>query len=161
MADSKATANAAKTVQLGSETPKAQSLLQTSLEPSKPMLKDLAPKNKYLEWLINLKAEKHTLNGDFTVHAFLGPVPEDQVSLWPLSAYHVGTFAPLGQAHDTGCIKCRKGQRDHLQVTGQIPLTIALIERYLAQLIPDLSVDTVVPYLTENLHWRVESVSRF
>ena len=41
----------------------------------------------------------------------------------------------------------------------QIPLTIALIERYLAGIIDDLSEQSVVPYLTENLHWRVTQVN--
>lgn len=46
-----------------------------------------------------------------------------------------------------------------MEVTGQIPLTLALTERYLAQMIPDLRAETVVPYMTKNLHWRVEAVS--
>ena len=135
--------------------PPSEDLLRTSLQPSKPVLKDLAQDDKYLEWLTNISAEKHTLNGDYAVHVFLGPAQEQNTALWPSAPTHVGTFAPLGQPSDTGCGKCQADQRDQLQVTGQIPLTIALIERYLAGIIDDLSEQSVIPYLTEHLHWRV------
>ena len=143
---------------LAEQLPKPQSLLKDSLEPSKPLLRDLAPENKYLEWITNVKAEKHTLDGEFSVHVFLGPPGESNVALWPVSPNHVGTFVPLGQPSTTGCGKCHDDQRDHTQVTGQIPLTIALVERYLAGLIPNLTEETVVPYLNKHLHWRVAKV---
>jgi hypothetical protein len=57
----------------------------------------------------------------------------DNVALWPFSPNHVGTFATLGQGDQTACAKCQQGQADRTQVTGQIPLTLALTERYLAQ----------------------------
>ena len=139
--------------------PKREELLEISLEPSKPVLRDLAPDNKYLEWLTNIQAEKHTLDGAFTIHLFLGPPHEENTALWPSAPHHVGSFAPLGQPSDTACEKCQEDQRDHTQITGQIPLTIALIERYLAGIIDDLSEQSVVPYLTKNLHWRVTQVN--
>ena len=139
--------------------PDPETLLQTSLEPSKPFLRDLAPDYKYLEWMTNIKAEKHTLDGAYSVHVFLGP-PDDETdaALWPISPTHVGTFAPLGQPSTTGCEKCQEDQRDRMQVTGQIPLTIALVERYLAGIIPGLTESDVVDYLTKELHWRVVKV---
>ena len=152
-------ATAEKFESLVQELPKREELLETSLKPSKPILRDLAPDNKYLEWLVNIQAEKHALNGAYTVHFFLGPPQEENTALWPSAPHHVGTFAPLGQPSNTGCGKCQADQRDHTQVTGQIPLTIALMERYLAGIIDDLSEQSVVPYLTENLHWRVVQVN--
>ena len=136
------------------ELPERKELLKTFTKP----LRNLAKDNKYLEWLTNIRAEKHTLDGNYTVHVFLGPPTEENTALWPLAPNHVGTFAPLGQPGDTGCDKCQKDQRDSLQVTGQIPLTLALIERYLAGIIENLSEEFVIPYLTENLHWRVVQV---
>jgi len=138
--------------------PLKEDLLQESLKESKPFLKDLAPNNKYLEWLTNIKAEKHTLDGAYSVHVFLGPPQEPNVALWAASPTYVGIFDPLGQSRDTGCSKCVDDQRDHTQVTGQIPLTLALVERYLAGIIKDLSPEAVVPYLTKELHWRVVKV---
>lgn len=154
----KLTANTSELVKLVSKLPDTQTLLQNSLGGSKPYLRDLAPDHKYLEWLINISAPKHVLDGTFTVHIFLGPVQEEQVYLWPASPHHVGTFAPLGQAGNTGCEKCQQDQRDDVHVTGQIPLTLALVERYLNGKPRDLSKDHVVPYLQEHLHWRVARV---
>ena len=152
-------ATVAQLESLGEHLSGIESLLDTSLEPGKPSLRDLAPENKYLEWITNIKAEKHTLDGRYSVHLFLGNQDESNVALWPASPMHVGTFSPLGQLSNTGCAKCQEDQRDHTQVTSQIPLTIALVERYLAGLIPDLSEESVVPYLTKHLHWRVAKVA--
>ena len=138
--------------------PKQEELLKTSLEPSKPLLRKLAPDNKYLEWLTNIRAQKHALNGKYTVHVFLGEPQEENTALWPSAPTHVGTFAPLGQPPETGCGKCLADQRDQTEITSQIPLTVALLERYLAGLLEDLSERRVVDYLKENLHWRVLQV---
>ncbi|KAF2197120.1 Di-copper centre-containing protein [Delitschia confertaspora ATCC 74209] len=146
-------ANAAEMLNLAANLPPTEVLVEESM--AKPALRDLAPENKYLEWLVNIKAERHTLDGDYAVHIFLGPVEEEDPFLWPTSPYHVGIFAPLGQAHSTGCSKCQQDQADHTQVTDQIPLTIALVERYFAELIHDLSKDSVTDYLQKNLHWKV------
>lgn len=64
-------------------------------------LKKLVPSNKYLEWLVNIKAQKYVLGGDFTVHVFLGPVEEDSPILYPASPNHVGTFSTFGQKEGT------------------------------------------------------------
>ena len=160
IASKKVAPTAASLEKLASNIPEPETLLEESLKPSKPLLRDLAPDNKYLEWIINIKTEKHALGGQYTVHTFLGP-PDDETnpSLWPISPTHVGTFSPFGQASDTGCEKCQQDQRDQTEITGQIPLTLALAERYLAGIIGDLSPEQVTPYLTKNLHWRVIKVS--
>ena len=157
--DKQTPATATESTQLISQLPDHQTLLTRSLEPSKPFLKDLAPENKYLEWLVNIKAEKHALDGNYSIHVFLGAVQDDEVALWSISPHHVGTFAPFGQGSDTECGKCQEDQREHLQITDQIPLTLALMERFLAGMIPDIGSESVVPYLKENLHWRVVHVS--
>ncbi|KAL9621323.1 MAG: hypothetical protein Q9160_004214 [Pyrenula sp. 1 TL-2023] len=148
-----ATAEQLKTIV--AEMPPAEDLLKTSLEPSKPLLRDLAPHNKYLEWITNIGAEKHALGGTYTVHVFVGDPAEPNVALWPVAPSHVGTFAPLGQPSTTKCAKCVDDQSERVQVTGQISLTVALVERYLAGILDDLSEESVKPYLTKNLHWRV------
>ena len=74
--------------------PKREELLEISLQPSKPVLRDLAPDNKYLEWLTNIQAQKHTLDGAFTIHLFLGPTDQENTALWPTAPHHVGTISP-------------------------------------------------------------------
>ncbi len=71
----------------------------------------------------------------------------------------MGTFTVLRDSPDTGCEKCERDQMNSLQVTGTIPLTIALLERYLARDIAGLTPDVVIPYLQKNLHWKVIVVS--
>ena len=152
-------ATAASIGTLVESLPDSKTLLETSLEPSKPLIRDLAKDNKYLEWLTNIKAQKHTLEGDYSVHIFLGsPDDEPNVALWPVAPTHVGTFAPFGQPRDTSCAKCQQEQTANTVITGQIPLTLALVERYLAGIIPDLTESSVIPYLTKELHWRVARV---
>lgn len=143
-----------------SQLPDIATLVYRSLGPTKPYLRDLAPKNKYLEWLINVKAAKHVMDGNYTVHFFLGPQDESRVALWAATPTHVGTFAPLGQRSTTNCKKCQAAQADETQVTGQVPLTLALMERYLAGIagVNDLTPASIVPYLTNNLRWRVATV---
>jgi tyrosinase len=122
-------------------------------------LKDLIPANdKYLEWLVNIKAEKHALGGDYSVFVFLGPPDDAKPSQWQFSPLYVGAFYPFGQSNETSCANCRDAQRDHTNITGQIPLTLALMERYLVDIIPDMQHSTVVEYLKVNLHWRVRKV---
>ena len=89
------------------------------------------------------------------MHIFLGDFTSSNSDRWPFDANHVGTFTVLGDSDDTGCEKCQTDQAANLQVTGQVPLTIALLERFLAGIIASLSEDAIVPYLKEKLHWRV------
>jgi tyrosinase len=119
-------------------------------------LVSLTKNNTYLEWLVNIKAQKHTLGGEYLVHIFLGPVQEDESTiLYSVSPYHVGTFSPLGQPEETKCGKCQKDQGARTEITGQIPLTIALVERYFAGVVHSLEEDDVITYLQKNLHWEV------
>lgn len=112
--------------------------------------------NTYLEWLVNIKAEKHAFGGQYAVHVFVGDFPEDESpALYGTSPFHVGTFFPFGQGSDTSCGKCKDDQSDGLEITGQIPLTISLVERYFAGQLSGLDVDAVEDYLVKYLHWEV------
>lgn len=103
------------------------------LIPDERSLISLVKDETYLEWLVNIKAQKHAPGGEHLVHIFLGRVREDEPTiLYSISPYHVGTFAPLGQSEKTRCGKCQEDQAARTEITGQIPLTIALIERYFA-----------------------------
>ena len=119
----------------------------------------MAHDGKYLEWITNLKVQKHALDGTFFVHVFLGDFNRENPLAWRSDPNLVGTFSVLGELVGTGCKKCKKDREDQLQITGQVPLTLALAERYLAGQIDNLTPEKVVPYLQENLHWRVAAVS--
>jgi tyrosinase len=123
--------------------------------PTDRSLADLVQDNKYLEWLVDLRAEKHTLGGNFAVHVFLGDPDDENPPLYIADPNHVATFSTFGSDEVTGCESCKKGQEARLQVTGQIPITLALVERYFAAKINSITPDDVIPYLQKNLHWRV------
>lgn len=113
-----------------------------------------------MEWITNLKAQKHGLGGVFYVHVFLGEFEIDNPSSWRSAPNAVGKFTVLGDTSDTVCKKCKTDQDNRLQITGQVPLTLALVERYLSHDLENLTPEKVVPYLQKNLHWRVTLVGR-
>jgi len=124
--------------------------------PTDRELKDLVEDdNTYLEWLVDIKAEKHANNGDFVVHVFLGDPRDENPTVYILNHNHVAAFTPLGQSVGTGCGKCLVDQAQRIEVTGQIPLTLALAERYQAGLLDSLRPADIEPFLAKNLHWRV------
>ncbi len=68
------------------------------------------------------------------------------------------------------CENCAKQAREHLKVTGQVPLTNALLTRYKQQIphetesgekmiLRGMAPEQVVPFLREQFHWRVTDVS--
>lgn len=122
-------------------------------------LTDLTTNGKYLEWIVNLRVEKHTLGGTFSVHIFLGEFERDDASAWRTTENKVGSFNVLGDGQNTGCDKCKSDRERQLVVTGQVPLTLALAERYLAGDLANLKPESVIPYLQTHLHWRITFVS--
>ncbi|KAI1335061.1 Di-copper centre-containing protein [Xylariaceae sp. FL0016] len=123
--------------------------------PSNRDLKSLVHDNRYLEWLFNIRVEKAELGGNYTVHVFLGDPDDSAPLLYVANPSHVGAFATFGQDEDSACGNCQRGRAAGLRITGQIPLTMALVERYLAGLVDGLTPEHAVPYLQRNLHWRV------
>ncbi|KAF7532664.1 hypothetical protein G7054_g7781 [Neopestalotiopsis clavispora] len=131
---------------------------------SRDIKKLISSDNKYLEWLVNIRAEKAELDGNYVVHIFLGDPDDAHPLLYPTNHAHVGVVATFGQGSGTACENCQEGRARGLRITGQVPLTMALVERYLAGgeggdgddgLIESLAPEHVVPYLQKHLHWRV------
>ncbi|KAF2865458.1 hypothetical protein BDV95DRAFT_632307 [Massariosphaeria phaeospora] len=127
--------------------------------PVERALADLVQGNQYLEWLVDIRAKKHTLGGNFVVHVFLGNPDDENSFLYIADPNHVAIFSTFGTDDTTGCQNCKSGQEAHLEVTGQIPLTLALVERYFAGKLDGITSDDVIPYLQKNLHWRVTDQS--
>ncbi|KAJ0302498.1 hypothetical protein COL516b_007033 [Colletotrichum fioriniae] len=119
-------------------------------------LRNLAVGNKYLEWLVNIRANKHELDGNYIVNIFIGdPSASTHPLLYMKDHAHVGSFATFGQDEHSSCENCKKGREEDQRITGQIPLTIALVERYLAGQIESLAPEHVVAYLNDNIRWKV------
>jgi tyrosinase len=121
--------------------------------------KSLAPEDKYKEWIVNIRAPKHSLCGTYQVHIFIGDVP-DGVDTWVVHDNNVGTYTVLGSNPlTTNCEKCRRDAGRELVVTGIIPLTETLTELISTGELRSLEANDVAPYLKEKLHWRVTQVS--
>ncbi|KAI5862147.1 Di-copper centre-containing protein [Durotheca rogersii] len=100
---------------------------------------------RYREWMANVRVRKPAAGGGFSIHLFLGEVPENPLS-WPVAPNLVGTVGVL--AHT--------GAGDHgRSVGGTIPLTSALMGMVAAGRIPSLDADAVVPLLQPGLEVRV------
>ncbi|KAK1465698.1 hypothetical protein CMEL01_11690 [Colletotrichum melonis] len=131
----------------------------TGGEPELPPGRDiqnLAVGGKYLEWLVNIRAEKAELNGNYIVNIFLGDPDSGTLPLLYVKDHaHVGSFATFGQDENSACENCQKGRAEKQKITGQIPLTIALVERYLAGQVDSLKHEDVVKYLKANLRWKI------
>jgi Tyosinase C-terminal domain len=120
---------------------------------------NLAPEGKYKEWIANIRAPKHCLGGTYQVHIFIGDVPGD-TGAWVVHDNNVGTYTVLGSnPQTTSCEKCRRDAGRELIVTGIIPLTEALTDLIGAGEFRSLEANDVVPYLKENLNWRITQVS--
>ncbi|KAK6385189.1 hypothetical protein LTR65_009590 [Meristemomyces frigidus] len=113
---------------------------------------------KHREYLANIVSQKFALNGSFAVYVLMGEF-EDTPLAWPLSPALVGThavFAALSgmdAASDPQFRRRRDGSP--IQVTGTMPLTSMLLAKVEAGELPCMDPETVVPYLTDNLHWRI------
>ncbi|OLN86707.1 Tyrosinase 5 [Colletotrichum chlorophyti] len=133
----------------------ANDTAEITLPEDRDVKKLLGENNKYLEWLVNIKAEKAELGGNYVVHVFLGDPDDSAPILYVTNHSHIGAFATFGQDEQTACKNCQEGRASGQRITGQIPLTLALVERYLAGLVGSLAPEDVIPYLQKNLHWRV------
>lgn len=109
----------------------------------------------------------------FTIRFFIGNVPEGNYNAITQALTQVGeiyNFVDPVDFEQGGCENCAKQKRDHLQVTGQIPLTNALLTRF-KQKIPHetesgeimtltgMNPEQIVPFLQAQFHWRVTDVS--
>ena len=109
----------------------------------------------------------------FTIRFFIGNVPEGNNNAITQALTQVGeiyNFVDPVDFEQGGCENCAKQKRDRLQVTGQIPLTNALLTRF-KQKIPHetesgeimtltgMDPEQIVPFLQAQFHWRVTDVS--
>ncbi|KAK3314031.1 hypothetical protein B0H66DRAFT_537281 [Apodospora peruviana] len=110
--------------------------------------------NTYTDWSVNIRATKHILGKPYQVIVFDGPFNPDPAR-WTSEYNKVDTVAVLGQGGDTACAKCREDQAHDQSVAGEVSLTSALIQDYMEGQLASLKPEDVVPFLTDNLHWRV------
>lgn len=112
------------------------------------------PDDHYREWVANIRVKKYALNGPFFIHIFLGEFNPDPFS-WSFEPNLVGTHCILARSDGAYCVPCSSNE----QVTGTIPLTSALLDVISQGKLNGLDPSEVVPFLQQNLAWRVTLVS--
>lgn len=116
-------------------------------QPAKPV--------KFTEYICNIKAPKHILHQTYRVHIFLGPF-DGATETWHTQDALVGTFAVFGKdPATTACGKCKTDAEAHVVITGTVPLTAQLLTEYKKGNLGGMDKENVLPYLKDNLHWRV------
>jgi len=106
------------------------------------------------DWTVRIHFKKYELGGSFAVLIFLGQVPDDP-SQWRTAPTFVGSHHAFVNSAASQCDNCRE-QAD-LVNEGFVHLNSAIAER---SGLSSLDPNVVVPYLKENLHWRVQAGDR-
>jgi len=107
---------------------------------------------QYHEWIANIRVKKYAVDSTFFVHVFLGNFNPDP-SAWATEKTLVGSHVIFTSNPGTGCARCIDHRERETEVTGTIPLTGALGEKFGG--VTDLKPQVVVPYLQKELHWRI------
>lgn len=100
-----------------------------------------------IEWNACIRCNENEVGGSFSVLIFIGAVPDDPMQ-WMKSTSCVGVhdvFAGYGES------------RDEAEVEGFVDLKEGLKKARIGSLTPDV----VVPFLKDELHWRVQNVGLF
>jgi tyrosinase len=116
---------------------------------SKSAQTDPSGEKKYLrEYLINIKTDRAAQNNSYTIRFFMGDfAPESQA--WSKDPNLIGT---------QGIFYKQGFSIEPMLVTGVVPLTKSLRKAYHEAKFTSFSEDSVVAYLKQNLHWRIQRV---
>ena len=104
------------------------------------------------DWAVRIHVKKYELRQSFTVHIFLGEVPDDPLQ-WRKASSYVGSHSTFVNGSAEQCANCR-AQAD-VVTEGFVHLNRAL-GRHSG--LSSYEPQAVSPYLRENLHWRVQAV---
>jgi tyrosinase len=102
------------------------------------------------DYIVNVRSDKSAMDGSYFIYVFVGDVPSDS-SEWATCDSLVGIQAITSMMQGS--------QMGSAIVAGTIPLTHFLEKHVVLKLLSGLSEELVIPYLTENLTWKVISVS--
>ncbi|RVD88729.1 uncharacterized protein DFL_002904 [Arthrobotrys flagrans] len=108
----------------------------------------LATNGKYHEWAANVRLNKHETGGTYLINIFIEN-PSNGVE-WTGDPNFVGSYYLLSK--NGTCDGCSENSL----VTGSVPLTHMLITCARGGKLKDLSPESVIPYLKNNLQWRVQ-----
>lgn len=111
--------------------------------------------SQWWNWTIRVRERKFELGRSFIVLIFLGSVPENPAE-WLASKHLVGRNHVFANSASGSCANCR--QQSNIIHEGFIHLNRSFA-RLAPQLTSPFKPEVVIPYLKENLQWRVVDVS--
>ncbi|KAF8061616.1 tyrosinase [Lyophyllum atratum] len=106
----------------------------------------------YHEWTARVEFSKYELGCSFSVLLFLGEVPEDPEE-WLISPNFVGAHHAFVNSASGECDNCRN--QANIVVEGFVHLNSAIAEH---SGLSSFDPAVIVPYLTQNLSWRIQKV---
>jgi tyrosinase len=110
------------------------------------------PHHGMWDWTARVEFKKYELGSSFSVLIFLGQVPENPRE-WRVSPSYVGGHHAFVSSAASRCANCNNQQ--DLVIEGFVHLNRAIAQH---SGLPSLDPDVVEPYLTNNMHWRVQKV---
>ncbi|CCA72437.1 related to tyrosinase precursor (monophenol monooxygenase) [Serendipita indica DSM 11827] len=148
----KTSATPAKEVAAKAMSAQAQRVVSPPPSVAAPIVKE------YNEWTANITVEKYAIRKPFLVHIFLGKF-DTTTSNWATDPNLVGTWSIFANDLDTTqCANCRNAAEQHKLIAGSIPLTRAIMKK--GYELGALNREKIVPFLTNELHWRVTSLAQ-
>jgi len=106
------------------------------------------------DWTARIHCKKYELGGSFVVLIFLGKVPENP-SQWRTSPSIVGTHYAFANSAASQCDNCRN--QAEIVVEGFVHLNSAIAKH---SGLSSYEPREVVPYLKDNLQWRIQTADR-
>ena len=108
--------------------------------------------NVIYDWSARIHAQKFELGHGYAILIFLGDVPDDEEQ-WRTCSSFVGAHCAFVNSHTDQCANCR--EQEELVVEGFVHLNEGIAKH---SSLSSYEPSVVTPYLTKNLHWRVQSV---
>ncbi|TKA78166.1 hypothetical protein B0A55_03895 [Friedmanniomyces simplex] len=105
-----------------------------------------AANGSLFQYVANIQTPRYALNGSYYVFLFNGEPASELPSEWITDAHLIGPMGVLAQAKQTS---------HDLIAGGSVPLTRSMTTAVNAGGLSDLSEAAAVPYLKDNLRWRV------
>lgn len=109
-------------------------------------------------YVANIVSQKFTLNSSYAIYVFVGDF-DDNPATWSLSKNLAGTHAVAASMASTDSANARPAAFSKIKVTGAVPLTETLLSKVKTNELASMDVGTVEKFLSENLKWRVATVS--
>ncbi|PPQ85895.1 hypothetical protein CVT25_015834 [Psilocybe cyanescens] len=108
------------------------------------------PNHGLYDWTARIECKKYELGTSFSILVFLGTVPEDPEQ-WLVDPHFVGAHHAFVNSKAGECANCRN--QSDIVIEGFVHLNRAIVKH---SGLNSLHPDVVVPYLTKELHYRVD-----